>query len=67
MSITLADFFHQIKVCQPKRRKDSFTSRLPKNEEIRWILYEAAKNFEVFSKFKVKIKNQKPIAVDVFS
>jgi hypothetical protein len=30
------------------------------------ILCKAAQNFEVFQKCKIKIKNKKPIAVDVF-
>jgi hypothetical protein len=57
-------FFHHIKVRQPIGRKDSI--------QVAWMrrldgfLYEAAKSFELFQKFKIKIKkNQQPIAVYV--
>jgi hypothetical protein len=56
--------------CAANRKKGFYTSRLPKNEKIRLIfaykeivsvfLYQAAKNFVLFSKFQdqnEKIKN----------
>jgi hypothetical protein len=55
MSITLADFFHQIKVSQLKGRKDSIQAVCQRMRRLDGFLYEAAKNFELFSKFKIKI------------
>jgi hypothetical protein len=40
---TLVDFFHQIKVHQPNRKKGFYTGRLQKNEEIRGIFVLSSK------------------------
>jgi hypothetical protein len=42
-------FFHQIKVCQPKGRKDSMQTVIQTSRRSESFLHEAAQNFEVFS------------------
>jgi hypothetical protein len=42
-------FFHQIKVRQPIRRKDSIQTVIRTSRRLGSFLYEAAHNFEVFS------------------
>jgi hypothetical protein len=56
---------HQIKVCQPIGRQDSIQTVIRTSRRLDSFLHEAAQNFEVFLIFMVKLKNQKPIAVDV--
>ncbi len=49
--------FSSNKSAPANRKKGFYASRLPKNEEIRRMLYEAPKNFELFIKqFKIKFK-----------
>jgi hypothetical protein len=42
--------FHQIKVCQPIGREDSIQTVIRTSRRLDSFLYEAAQNFEVFSK-----------------
>ncbi len=59
-------FFSSNKSEPTKRKKGFYTSRLPKNEEIRWIFVWSSK--ELWTLFKIQdqnLKNQKPMAVDV--
>jgi hypothetical protein len=42
-------FFHQIKVSQPRGRKDSIQTVIRTSRRLDSFLYEAAQNFEVFS------------------
>jgi hypothetical protein len=42
-------FFHQIKVRQPKGRKDSIQTVILTSRRLDSFLYEAAQNYEVFS------------------
>jgi hypothetical protein len=58
-------FFHQIKVCQPKGRQDSMQTVIQTSRRLDSFLHEAAQNFDVFP--RVKLKNQKPIALTSFS
>jgi hypothetical protein len=60
-------FFHQIKVRQPLGRKNSIQTVHRTSRRLDSFLYLAiaAQKFEVFFKYsKLKLKNQKPIAVD---
>jgi hypothetical protein len=45
-------FFHQIKVRQPIGRKDSKQTEIPTSRRLDSFLYEAAQNFELFSKIQ---------------
>jgi hypothetical protein len=47
-------FFHQIKVCQPIGRKESIQAVCRRIRRLEAFLYLAAKNFELFLKFKIK-------------
>ncbi len=60
-------FFHQIKVPQLIGRQDSMQTMIRTSRRLDSILHEAAQNFEVFllKYIGVKLKNLKPIAVDV--
>jgi hypothetical protein len=52
-------FFHQIKVRQPIGRKDSIQAVCQRMSRLEAFLYLAAQNFELFSKFMIKIKKFK--------
>ncbi len=57
--------FHQIKVRQPIGRQDSLQTWIQTSRRLDSFLHEAARNFEVFQIFNRRLKNQKPITVDV--
>jgi hypothetical protein len=46
--------FHRIKKAPAKRKREFYTSPPSKNEGLEGLLYEAAKIFDSFSKFKIK-------------
>jgi hypothetical protein len=48
----ISGFFHQIKVSQPRGRKDSIQTVIQTSMRLDSILYQAAQNFEVFSNIK---------------
>jgi hypothetical protein len=52
--------FHQIKVSQRRGRQDSMQTMIRTSRRLDSFWHEAAQNFEI-----LKIKNEKPIAVDV--
>jgi hypothetical protein len=59
-------FFHQIKVRQPIKRQDFYANRDPINQEVRLIFaWSGSKLWSLLKYSNVKLKNQKPIAVDV--
>jgi hypothetical protein len=59
-------FFRQIKGRQPKEREGFYTTVCRRSRRLEAFLYLAAQNFELFSNIQdKKLKNQKPIAVDV--
>ncbi len=53
---TLGRFFHQIKVCRWIGRKDSIQAVCRRLRRLEGILYEAAKNFELFLKIQSQNK-----------
>jgi hypothetical protein len=52
-------FFHQMKVRQPIGRQDSMQTVILTSRRLESFLHEAAQNFELFSKFKIKNKKIK--------
>jgi hypothetical protein len=62
---TLADFFSSKKSAPANRKKGFYTSRLPKNDEIRGIFVESSKELRTLFENSTKFKKFNHIAVNI--